>query len=53
MKESRELNIVRPPAPVQITPELPTATAVYSEMYPALQEIWSGPRLLREINLYC
>ncbi len=26
----RERDIVRPPAPIQITPELPTATAFYS-----------------------
>ncbi len=27
-----ERDIIRPPAPVQIKPELPTATAFYSEM---------------------
>ncbi len=32
LKGSRERDIVRSPAPVQITPELPTATAFYSEM---------------------
>ncbi len=30
MKGRRERDIVRPPAPVQITPELPTSTAFYS-----------------------
>ncbi len=30
LKGRRERDIVRPPAPVQITPELPTATAFYS-----------------------
>ncbi len=39
LKGCRERDIVRPPTPVQITPELPTATVFYSR----LQEIWSGP----------
>ncbi len=30
LKGRRERDIVRPPAPVQITPELPSATALYS-----------------------
>ncbi len=36
----RERDIVRPPTPVQITPELPTVTV----FIPTLQEIWSDPR---------
>ncbi len=35
----RERDIVRPPTPVQITPELPTVTV----FIPTLQEIWSDP----------
>ncbi len=38
LKGCWEWDIVRPPAPVQITPELPTVTV----FIPALQEICSG-----------
>ncbi len=43
LKGRRERDIVRPPTPVQITPELPTATVFYS------QEIWSGPAECRQL----
>ncbi len=36
LKGCRERDIVRPPTPVQITPELPC-------FIPALQDIWSDP----------
>ncbi len=45
-----ERNIVRPPAPVQITPELP---CFIWEFNPVLQEIWSGPTECRPLASSC
>ncbi len=47
LKGRREHDIVRPPTPVQITPELPVSyrplPRFIREFNPASQEIWSGP----------
>ncbi len=43
LKSRREQDIVRPPAPVQIAPELLTTIAFIQEFNPTSQEIWPGP----------
>ncbi len=52
-KGRRERDIVRPSAPVQIAPELPTAaTRCIREFNPASQEIWCGNADLYQIVWY-
>ncbi len=51
LKRCRERDIVRPPTPVQITPELPTATVFYSRV--ARNLVRSLKKSLRSVSHYC